>query len=77
MNNFGSAKVPNATYQVSKAITQLIPEKKIFQNFYHTWAWRPRWRCDLNPFKPKGFFHPYYLEESILHFKDVRLILSS
>ena len=31
----------------------------------------------VNPFKPNGFFQPYYLEESILHFRDVRLIFSS
>ena len=29
----------------------------------------------FNPFKPNGFFHPYYLDESILHFKGVRLII--
>ena len=28
----------------------------------------------INPFKPTGFFHPYYLEESILHFRGVSLI---
>ena len=28
----------------------------------------------LNPFKLNGFFHPYYSEESILHFRGVRLI---
>ena len=32
---------------------------------------------DLNPFKPNGFFHSYYLEKSILHFRGVRLIFSS
>ena len=31
----------------------------------------------INPFKPNGFFHPYYLEESILHLRVVRLIFSS
>ena len=31
----------------------------------------------LNPFKPNGFFHSYYLEKSILHFRGVRLIFSS
>ena len=29
------------------------------------------------PFKPNGFFHSYYLEKSILHFRGVRLIFSS
>ena len=32
---------------------------------------------DINPFKPNGFFHSYYLEKSILHFRGVRLIVSS
>ena len=32
----------------------------------------------INPFKPpNGFLHPYYSEESILHFRGVRLIFSS
>ena len=34
-------------------------------------------KCCFNPFKPNGFFHPYYSEESILNFRDVRLIFSS
>ena len=25
----------------------------------------------FNPFKPNEFFHPYYLEERILHFRGV------
>ena len=31
----------------------------------------------INPFKPNGFFHSYYLEKSIVHFRCVRLIFSS
>ena len=31
----------------------------------------------LNRFKPNRFFHPYYLEESIFHFRSVRLIFFS
>ena len=31
----------------------------------------------INPFKPNGFFHSYYSEKSILHFRGVRLIFSS
>ena len=23
-----------------------VPEKKIFEGFYHIWAWRPSWSCD-------------------------------
>ena len=25
-----------------------VPEKKIFYGFYHIWAWRPSWSCDLD-----------------------------
>ena len=25
-----------------------VPEKKIFKGFYHIWAWRPSWSCDLD-----------------------------
>ena len=34
--------------------------------------------CTLvNPLKPNGFLHSYYLEKSILYFRGVRLIFSS
>ena len=23
-----------------------VPEKMIFEGFYHIWAWRPSWSCD-------------------------------
>ena len=23
-----------------------VPVKKIFEGFYHIWAWRPSWSCD-------------------------------
>ena len=29
-------------------IGPLVPEKKIFYCFYHIWAWRPSWSCDLD-----------------------------
>ena len=25
-----------------------VPEKKIFEGFYHIWAWRPSSSCDLD-----------------------------
>ena len=25
-----------------------VLEKKIFKAFYHIWAWRPSWSCDLD-----------------------------
>ena len=31
-----------------KIIGRLVPEKKIFRSFYHIWAWRPSWSCDLD-----------------------------
>ena len=27
-------------------IGRLVPEKKIFEEFYHIWTWRPYWSCD-------------------------------
>ena len=29
-------------------IGPLVPEEKIFKGFYHKWAWRPAWLCDLD-----------------------------
>ena len=26
----------------------LVLEKKIFEDFYHIWAWGPSWSCDLD-----------------------------
>ena len=31
-----------------KIIGLLVLEKKIFKGFYHIWAWRPSWPCDLD-----------------------------
>ena len=31
-----------------KIIGLLVLEKKIFKSFYHIWAWRPSWSCDLD-----------------------------
>ena len=48
--------------------------------FYMTWSDKnaePNIFRKLNPFKHNGFFHSYYLEKSILHFRGVRLFFSS
>ena len=37
---------------------------------------RMRSYVKINPFKSNEFFHPYDLDESILPFRGVRLILS-
>ena len=29
-------------------ISPPVLEKKIFKGFYHIWAWRPSWSCDLD-----------------------------
>ena len=34
-------------YQVVWKSAQKVPEK-IFEGFYHIWAWRPSWSCDLD-----------------------------
>ena len=44
-------------------------------------AWSLGLHCllrSVNPFKPNGFFHPYYLDEDepILYFRGVKLIFS-
>ena len=31
-----------------KIIGLLVLEQKIFKGFYHIWAWRPSWSCDLD-----------------------------
>ena len=35
-----------------------VPEKKILKGFYHIWAWRPSWSCDLDPICKLSFPHP-------------------
>ena len=35
-----------------------VPEKKIFEGFYHIWAWRPSWSCDLDRLNMLSFPHP-------------------
>ena len=32
-----------------------VPEKKIFEGFYHIWAWRPSWSCDLDQLYKHSF----------------------
>ena len=46
-----------------------------FQHFFYTMRKSvPLCISMFNPYKPNGFSHSYYLEESILHFRGVRLI---
>ena len=26
----------------------IVLQEKIFEDFYHIWAWRPSWSCDLD-----------------------------
>ena len=35
-----------------------VLEKKIFEGFYHTWACRPFWSCDLDAADKLSFFLP-------------------
>ena len=61
-----------------------VPEKKIFYGFYHIWAWRPSWSCDLDHLYnlsfplPKGAPHglaligPAVSEEKIFEIVDGR-----
>ena len=61
-----------------------VLEKKIFKGFYHIWAWRPSWSCDLDYLYihwfplPIDFFHIEFLigqavlEEKIIEIVDGR-----
>ena len=46
----------------------LVLEKKIFEGFYHVWAWRPSWSCDLDHLYkllchfPREAPHKYWLD---------------
>ena len=35
-----------------------VPEKKIFEWFYHIWAWRPFWSCDPDAVNKISFPQP-------------------
>ena len=32
--------------------------EKIFEGFYHIWAWPPSWSCDPDPWNKLSFPHP-------------------
>ena len=40
-----------------------VQEKKILKYFYHIWAWRPSWSCDLNFLYTHWF--PFPIDASI------------
>ena len=42
--NFVELESPMPSFKI---IGLLVLEKKIFKGFYHIWAWRPSWSCDL------------------------------
>ena len=41
-----------------KVIGISLPEKTVFKGFYHIWAWRPLWSCDLDHLNKFSFPHP-------------------
>ena len=46
------------TYVPSFAeIGPLVPEKTIFDGFYHIWAWWPSWSCDQQHINIYIHFH--------------------
>ena len=52
-------------------ICQAVPEKSIFEGFYHIWAWRPSWSCDLDhPAVPRSLSlnAPYLKEQQYIWF---------
>ena len=42
------AEVPDATYQVSWKSAHGFWRRRFLSVFYHIWAWRPSWSCDLD-----------------------------
>ena len=34
-----------------------VPEKQIYEGFYHIWTWRPSWSCDQHA--ANKFLFPY------------------
>ena len=43
-----------------------------FKSFYHIWAWRPSWSCDLNYIN----FHPYFLRRLHLNLALIGHVVS-
>ena len=41
-------EVPDATYQVSWKSAHRFWRRRFLKGFYHIWAWRPSWSCDLD-----------------------------
>ena len=35
-----------------------VPEKNIFEGFYHIWTWQPSWSCDLDYLYTHWLPHP-------------------
>ena len=48
----------HAKFQDHQIIGFLVLEKKIFKGFYHIWAWRPSWSCDLDHLYKLSFHLP-------------------
>ena len=57
-------------------ISLLVLEKKIFEGFYHIWAWRPSWSCDQDHvltnfhFLVPESFHTKFSSEWLSSFRE-------
>ena len=58
-------------------MSQRLEEKKYEKKFKERSVKLSMNNKVFNPFKTNGFFHSYYLEKCILHFRGVRLMFSS
>ena len=48
LNKLGRPHIPNATFQVSRSLAFWFWRRRFLKGFYHSWAWRSSWSCDLN-----------------------------
>ena len=58
LNKLGSTWVPYAAYQLSRSSVVRSQRRRFFKAFYHIWAWRPFWSCDLDHLNKLWFSHP-------------------
>ena len=47
-------------------ICPAVPEQKIFEGFYHIWAWRQSWSCDQQHILNFNFHVPKSLHKNLV-----------
>ena len=51
--------------KMTKMVSLFFPGKKIFKVYYHIWAWKPSWLCNLHYFDEFSFTCTYKLTFNI------------